>query len=231
MKFSFFRKRFVFATFSLGVVFLLSGIASAQGVKQEILDRMDGNYKTLTSLTANVKMDKTDANLGTTDSQVGAVNFLPKSKKHAMYIRLDWEKPDSSMVVIDKKYQLYNRKTNQVIQGSTDSVKSSGKAGNALGFLSMSRRELMDNYDIKYVGQEDLPGGIATWHLFMTPKGKASYKSADLWVDKDGMPRQARVTEMNNDTTVILLSNIQKNPTIKAEVFKLDTKGAKVVES
>lgn len=230
MKFSFFRKRFVFAAFSLGVVFLLSGIVSAQGVKQEILDRMDGNYKSLTSLKADVKMDKTDANLGVTDSRFGSVNFLPKSNKHPMYVRIDWKKPNESMVGIDKRYQIYRPEINQVIQGSTDSAKSSNKAGNALSFLSMSRRELMDNYDIKYVGQEDIPGGIATWHLFMTPKGKASYKSADLWVDKDGMPRQARVTELNNDTTVILLTNIQKNPTIKADIFKLDTKGAKVVE-
>lgn len=220
----------MFVAFAAGVVVYGASFASAQGVKQEILDRMDGNYKTLTSLTANIKWDKTDANIGTTDSQVGTVNFLPKSKKHGMYIRLDWQRPDESMVVIDKKYQLYRRSLNQVIQGSTDSAKSSGKAGNALGFLSMSRRELMDNYDIKYMGQEDISGGVPTWHLFMTPKGKASYTSAELWVDKDGMPRQARVTEMNNDTSVILLSNIQKNPTIKAEVFKLDTKGAKVVE-
>ena len=80
------------------------------------------------------------------------------------------------------------------------------------------------------MGKEDIPGGMATWHLFMTPKGKASYKSADLWLDKAGMPRQARVTELNYDTTVILFTNIQKNPTINWDIFKLDTKGAKVVE-
>ncbi|KXK00702.1 MAG: outer membrane lipoprotein-sorting protein [Acidobacteria bacterium OLB17] len=191
---------------------------------------MDGNYRSLTSLTANVKWDKTNANLGDTDTRTGSVSFLPKSKKHGMYIRLDWDKPQESMVVIDKKYQLYRPALNQVIQGSTDSAASSGKAGNAFAFLSMSRRELIENYDIKYMGQEDIPGGIATWHLFMTPKAKASYKSAELWVDKDGMPRQARINESNNDTSVILLSNIKKNPTIKADIFKLDTKGAKVVE-
>lgn len=220
----------IFTVFAFGIVLSISGFANAQGIKQEILDRMDGNYKSLTSLVANVKMDKTDANLGVTDTRTGSINFLPKSKKHAMYIRLDLEKPSENMVAIDKRYQLYRPDLKQVIQGSTDSAKSSGKAGNALAFLSMSRRELMENYDIKYIGQENIPGGIATWHLFMTPKGKMSYKSADLWVDKDGMPRQARVTEMNNDTSVILLTNIQKNVTIKADVFKLDTKGAKVIE-
>jgi len=214
----------------MGVVLSAAGIANAQGVKQEILDRMDGNYKSLTSLTADIRVDKTEAVLGETDSRTGSVSFLPKSKKHAMYIRLDWNKPNESMVVIDKKYQLYRPALNQVIQGSTDSAKSKEKSGNAIAFVSMSRRELMDNYEIKYMGQEDISGGVATWHLFLTPKGKASYKSADLWVDKDGMPRQARITEMNNDTQVILLTNIKKNPTINADIFRLDTKGAKVVE-
>jgi len=230
MKFSILRKRTILAALTATIALSAAGLASAQGVKQEILDRMDGNYKSLTSLTANFRMDKTEAVLGETDSRTGSVNFLPKTKKHGMYIRLDWNKPNEIMVAIDKKYQIYRPDLNQVIQGSTDSAKSSAKTGNALAFVSMSRRELMDNYEIKYMGQEDISGGIATWHLFLTPKGKASYKSADLWVDKDGMPRQARITEMNNDTQVILLSNIKKNPTIKADIFKLDTKGAKVVE-
>ncbi|RIJ88843.1 MAG: hypothetical protein DCC44_12715 [Acidobacteria bacterium] len=230
MNFSILRKTLLPAAFAAGIVLSAAGFASAQGVKQEILDRMDGNYKSLTSLTAKIKMDSTQAVLGTTDTRTGSVSFLPKSKKHVMYLRLNWDKPEENIVVIDKKYQIYRPKFNQVIQGSSDSAKSSEKTGNALRFVSMSRRELMDNYDIKYMGQEDISGGVPTWHLFMTPKGKASYKSAELWVDKDGMPRQARVTEMNNDTNVILLTDIKKNPTIKADVFKLDTKGASVIE-
>ncbi len=44
---------------------------------------------------------------------------------------------------------------------------------------------------------------------------------ADLWVDGDGIPRQARITENNNDTTTVLLSDIRRNETLKAEIFKL----------
>ena len=44
---------------------------------------------------------------------------------------------------------------------------------------------------------------------------------AELWVDGNGMPRQAKIIEQNNDTTAILLTNIQKNVTLKGEIFKL----------
>mgnify|MGYP001795458770 FL=1 len=53
------------------------------------------------------------------------------------------------------------------------------------------------------------------------PKGKVNYKSAELWVDPDGMPRQAKIIEANNDTTTVLLANILKNPTLNGGIFKL----------
>jgi len=58
-----------------------------------------------------------------------------------------------------------------------------------------------------------------------------NYKSADLWVDPDGMPVQVRLVAPNNDTTTILLSNLHKNETIQTSIFdiKYDKKKVKVV--
>lgn len=88
--------------------------------------------------------------------------------------------------------------------------------------MNMSKAELEANYDVKFLGVEQISGGMQTWHIQLTPKKTSSYKNADLWVDADGMPRQARITENNNDTTTVLLSNIQKNVTIQASIFKLN---------
>ena len=63
---------------------------------------------------------------------------------------------------------------------------------------------------------------MPTWHLELTPKAPQSYKSADLWVDGNGMPIQARIMEKNNDTTTVYLSNLQKNVTINASGFKVE---------
>jgi outer membrane lipoprotein-sorting protein len=49
---------------------------------------------------------------------------------------------------------------------------------------------------------------------------------------RNGMPVQAKIVERNNDTTTVLLSNIQKNVTIKGNVFDLSPmlKGVKVID-
>ena len=72
-----------------------------------------------------------------------------------------------------------------------------------------------------------------TFHLELTPIRATSYKTADLWVDGDGMPRQAKITEQNNDWTTVLLTNIQKNVTLKGGMFKLnyDEKKVKIIQA
>ncbi|HEX8637747.1 MAG TPA: outer-membrane lipoprotein carrier protein LolA, partial [Pyrinomonadaceae bacterium] len=100
----------------------------------------------------------------------------------------------------------------------------------ALAFMSMSKAQLKANYNVKYIGQENV-GAVPTWHLELTPKAAGSYKQADLWVDGNGMPIQAKVIERNNDATTVLLTNLQKNITIQSEIFALNPpKGTKIIK-
>jgi outer membrane lipoprotein-sorting protein len=69
-------------------------------------------------------------------------------------------------------------------------------------------------------------------HIKLTPKTRTSYKTAELWVDVDGMPRQSKLTEHNNDTTTVLLTNIQKNPSLKGSDFEIKLPpGTKTIKS
>jgi len=114
---------------------------------------------------------------------------------------------------------LYRKRLNQVIVGKVKEAQGNGKANSALAFMNMSKTELKVNYSIKYLGGETTSSGVKTVRLELTPKNAASYKMAEIWVDADGMPVQAKVVENNNDTTTVLLSNLQKNITINAKVF------------
>lgn len=139
-----------------------------------------------------------------------------------MYLRLDWSKPVVEQIsVIGDQYELYKPSINQVYVGKTGQAKNSASVGGALAFMSMSKEQLRANYTTQYLGEEQIAGGFKTWHLRLTPKTRTSYQSAELWVDGDGMPRQAKVIEHNNDSTTVLLSNLQKNITIKGDIFKL----------
>ena len=96
----------------------------------------------------------------------------------------------------------------------------------------MNKGQLETNYDVVYLGEEQISGGVRTWHLQLTPKTATSYRTAELWVDADGMPRQAKVLEQNDDTTTVLLSNLQKNITLNGSIFKLNyPKNAKKIKA
>lgn len=212
-----FRKLAFTAAFGL----MLAGSAMAQGPKGQILNRMDAHYKALTSLRSNVTMVKVDAALDDATTQEGSVSYLPKTAKRVMYARVDWTTPTENMVVIGDDYLIFRPTLKQAYKGKTSQAKDNSKIAGPLAFVSMSKEQLTANYEVVYVGEEQITGGTKTWHLLLTPKAKSNYKTAELWVDGDGMPRQFKVTSNNNDTMSILLTNIQKNVTIDASSFKL----------
>ncbi len=226
---------------ALAVTLLFSAFTATQTNAQagnplpEILRRMDNNNKALTTLQASVKMDKYNSQLDEHDVTEGTAKYLPLKGRDAL-VRIDWSKPvQESLAVVNKQYVMYRPGLKQVIQGNVENAKSGGKgANNALAFINMSKEQLKANYTIKYIGQETVSGGTQTWHLELTPKNATNYKFADLWVDGDGMPIQAKVTENNNDTTTVFLSNIRKNETLKTDVFVIDPKklpkGTKIIQ-
>lgn len=218
----------------IGFVIFAGGVsnASGQGIINEILTRMDNHNKSLTSLRANATMVKTNAQLGVSDTSEGSTAYLPiKGKDPA--VRIDWTSPQKeSLAVVNKQYVIYRPALSQAYTGTTDSAKGNAKAGSALAFMNMSRAQLKANYTVRYLGEETVKSGAKTWHLELTPNARTSYKSADVWVDGDGMPVQSRVTEHNNDTTTVLLTNLQKNVRINTSEFKIDLpKGTKVIKS
>jgi len=208
------------------------GNANAQ-ILTEVMRRMDLNNRTLQSLQASVTMEKYNPQLDTKDVSVGSTSYLPKSGNRPMYVRINWTKPmDEQISVIGDRYELYRARLNQVIQGKVSGAKNNASAGGALGFMSMSKNQLKENYTVQMVAEELLGGTVKTAHLLLTPKAATSYKTAELWVDSDGMPRQAKITEQNNDTTTVLLENIQKNVTIKASAFVInyDKKKVRIIQ-
>jgi outer membrane lipoprotein-sorting protein len=230
-------KNFLKFSFSaLAMMFLFSAVAVTETKAQagplgEILKRMDDHNKALTSLKASVVMEKYNSQLDESDVSEGTAMYVPQKGRNA-YVRIDWTKPVvESLAVVNKEYVLYRPSLKQAIVGKIDNAKGSPKANNAFAFINMSKEQLKANYNIQYVGQEKINGGIPTWHILLTPKTTANYKTADLWVDGNGMPIQAKVTETNNDTTTVQLSGLEKNKNIDGKIFSINPpKGTKIVK-
>jgi outer membrane lipoprotein-sorting protein len=231
-------KFFLRTSFAAIVLTLFSGAfaaheTNAQNILPEILKRMEVNRNSMTSLRSSVKMVKFNAQLKESDVSEGTIFYLPAKGRNAL-VRIDWTKPvQETFSVVNKKYVIYTPRRGQAITGNADQAKGNGKANNLFSFISMSKDELNTNFSKKYLGQENIGGGVPTWHLELTPKNPAGYKfkSAEMWVDGNGMPLQIKITEGNNDTTALLLSNLQKNATIKTDVFKVNLpKGTKIID-
>lgn len=226
--------RFLLPVFTLAVLFSMSAPETrAQDVIRQILNRMDTNNKSLKSLKSKIQMARWDSVIDETESKEGELNYLPGRTESQIFVRINWSKPHrEELVVANGEYVLHRPAIKQAIVGKVDSVKSkNSKAGGVLAFMSMTKAQLNANYTVDYKGEETVKSGVKTFHLVLTPKTATSYKSADLWVDANGMPVQARIVEKNNDTTTILLSDVQRNATVKGSEFKISPpKGTAIVK-
>lgn len=224
--------RLSFAVITLTLFFsaFAANETKAQNIVPEILKRMETNRNSLSSLRSNVTMVKYNAQLNDPETRQGTSIYLPAKGRDA-FVRIDWAKPAETLAVVKGKYVLYQPRLKQAITGNAKEAKGTGRANSALAFMNMSKDELKNNYTIKYLGQETVSGGTQTWHLELTPKIASNYKLAEIWVDANGMPIQAKVTENNNDYTSVLLSNFEKNAKIDASQFEVKLpKDTKIVK-
>ncbi len=218
---------------AFALVFVFSTFAATNTNAQinEILKRMDEHYKALKSLQANVSREQVNSQLGENDKSTGNMSLLP-GKGRAFSMRLDWTSPKNEIIsVVNGQYVVYTPGNNQAYTGNSESKTLSDKGGNALKVMSMSKEEIKANYDVQYLGEESL-GNVPTWHLKLKPKTASNYKFVDLWVDGNGMPIRGKITQLNDDTDQITLTNLKKNVSIKAAIFKVNLKkGTNVVKS
>lgn len=227
-----FVRRVVLTGFAVALVIGFGTAGTfAQGPLREVLNRMDTHYKSLSSLEANVSRKQVNSQVGTTDEQSGSIKLVPQEKANFM-VRLDWKRPRAeSLTVANGKYQMYIPAQKIAYRGSTKSQQANKAGGGVLSIMTMSEAQRRANFSVKYLGQVAL-GSEQVWHIQLDPKTRQSFKSAELWVNSDGMPIQGKVVAHNNDTDTIQLSDVKKNQKIPADVFKVAiAKGTKVLES
>lgn len=196
----------------------------SQGILRQVIDRMDTHYKALQTLQSSVDRSITNPQLGTTDPMSGKVVMMPgKGRNFAM--RLDWAKPKvETLSIVNGKYILFVPSIKRAYYGTSDSKKVTEGGGSALSALNMSEAELRANYDSSLLSDDaKLKDGTRTFHLKLVPKAKKNFKEIQLWVDKDGMPRQAMITANNGDTDTFYLSAVRKNEKVNGSVFKVET--------
>jgi outer membrane lipoprotein-sorting protein len=192
------------------------------GLVSSVLNRMERNRQSLKSLKATLSMEKYNAQLRDKDNYSGWVLYAPASGRNAS-VRIEWQKPQHEILaVVNGKYRLYRPRLNQVIEGSSGSINNKGGAGSVLDMMYMSKQQLEAKFQpVQDVREESLWGNVSTIHLTLVPKGNASYKYAEIWVDSAGMPVQTKIVERNGDATTMRLSEMERNAKVSSGDFDL----------
>ena len=209
-----------------GVAFVPASRANPQtaGLVSSILSRMEHNKRNLKSLRANISMTKYNSQLRDSDKYQGVVLYIPGAAGNSnSFVRLEWTRPQHEILAVaNGNYTLYRPRLNQAYKGRTGAIKSQ-KDSDVLGLMNMSAAQLRTRFgDFQDVRDETLWGGIWTQHFKVIPKGAASYKYIEVWVDKDGMPVQTKMVEKNDDSTTVRLTEVERNASISMDQFKID---------
>lgn len=215
---------------------VVSPTANGQGagLVSSVLSRMEKNRQTLKSLRAGINVVKYNSQLGVEDKYSGVVIYMPTGGRQAA-VRIDWSSPrKESLAVNNNKYTIYRPALRTVYTGNSNSIgNGDNNANSLLSMMSMSKAQLEARFQpVKDVREETLWGGVSTIHLTLVPKGKASYKYAEVWIDGGGMPVQTKIVEKNDDSTTMRLTGLEKNPRINSGDFdiKYDS-NVKIVKS
>jgi hypothetical protein len=202
----------------------LTSVAKAQsaGLVSSALSRLEKNNRNLKTLRANISMLKYNAQLRDEDKYQGIVLYIPGAAgSSSAFVRLEWTQPQHEILAVaNGQYNLFRPRLGTVLEGKTGSMPS--KDGDVLALMNMSATQLRTRFgEPQDVREETLGGGVWTQHFRVTPKGNASYKYIEVWIDKEGMPVQTKMVEKNDDSTTVRLTNIEKNQNIPLDQFKL----------
>jgi len=195
--------------------------AQGAGLVSSILNRMERNRRGLTSLRAGIIMTKYNSQIGENDNSAGTVIYKPGRGRNS-YVRVDWERPQhETLAVANGRYTLFRPHLNVAYVGDANSNRN--KVSNVLGFgLDVSRQQLAAHFQPpEYLGEDTLDGGVSTWHLKLVPKGGASYRYSEIWVDQTGMTVQVKIVEKNDDSTTVRLTDVEKNARLSDNEFIL----------
>ena len=196
--------------------------AQSAGLVSSIFSRMERNQRSLKTLRANISMEKYNAQLRDKDMYYGTLKYIPGAGRSA-FVLLEWTRPQHEILVVaNNSYWLYRPRLNTVIVGSTRSVHDK-KDNDVMRLMNMSAAQLRSEFGTsRDVQEETLWGGVHTQHFTVIPKGPASYKHIEVWVDDSGMLVQTKMVEKNDDATTVRLSDIAKNEPMSPDIFVLN---------
>src|SRR5215475_4354546 len=187
-----------------GIFLLLAGVdrsASANAQPQlltGILNKMEKAHQDLKNLKAEMVLERTNTQIGVTDSEYGQLLYKPGTPKSKQKLRIDYTKPSKDILAVDgDNFVFYQPRINQAFKGQASKY-SKGKQGGFAQFITIglngSLKSASGKYNISFVKDETIDGAMASM-LRLTPKSNDQFNGIDIWVSQQSwIPVRLSVT-------------------------------------
>lgn len=226
-------KKLLIVALIAGMLILLGGtnrrVEATPQILPGILNKMEKAHLDLRSLKAEIVQQKTNAQIGVTDTEYGVMLYKPGAGKGKL--RIDYTRPSKDTIaVVGENVTFYQPRINQAFKGVISKL-AKGKGYGQLVGLDGSLKSLAVNYNIEFLRDESI-NGLPTTVLHLTPKSGGQFAAIDLWVNQqNSLPVQWKMIERNKDYTIITLKNMQLNANIADTAFAVNIPGGtKVVD-
>lgn len=187
----------------------------------EIFSRMDEAAKRLKTLSAKLEFTKVTVVVDDKSTELGQI-FFHKSKTSEILI--DIQKPDAKAILFKKnKAEIYLPKINQIQEYDLEQHSGLVQRFLLLGF-GKETGDLKKDYEIKFVGEEDIEGDT-TAILELTPRKQeiATHLSkVQLWVSEESwIPVQQKFFEAGGDYLIARYTAVKVNRKLSGSTFQL----------
>ena len=213
-------------------VFLLACALSAIGVSaasaaelDTVLSNMDRTAAEFRGMTADVEWVKFTALVDDKAVEKG-VMAVRRAESGGVDLKIDFKEPyPYHLLVKGTDVQIWRPKINTVEEYDLSKSREKLEQALLLGF-GVSGSFLNENYDVTLAGEESV-AGRETVKLALAPKEPSMRKSIpklEMWVStEDWQPVQQKLYEEGpGDYRLYVYSNIERNPSLKSDAFKLD---------
>jgi len=207
------------------VVLVLALAAHAQSL-EAVLNSMDKAAAEFKTAQTEFVWDQFERVVGEHDYQQGTMYF--RRQGDDVQMAADITSPDKKYVLFTRgMVSVYVPKAGQVTEYDAGKNKADFETFLVLGFGGRGH-DLAKSFEVKYTGMEQVQG-INAAKLDLTPKSQKvanMFQTITLWIDPArGVSVQQLFTEKSGDYRLAKYSNIQLNPKLSNDVFKLKTIG------
>lgn len=208
------------------IVAALALLSSAPSLDPEaVLARMRARQAELSTMRARVEQTKVYPQLGIEDPAERGRFLLERDGERGARVRLEIDSPQPRvLIVVGTRYQLYQPRLRQVIEGELTGAGTRGMFSGLLAGSPEAMDRLERDYLVESAGESEVAGRPVYELTFTARAGAAVYCTGiELAVDRVRfLPLRQTCREANESRVTFTLSDVEIDVPLESGIFELE---------